>query len=85
MWPFGRPRRPVNGLVGCVGGGHDKENGKHARERNLVEETSSTGEAAADPRELMRQQVNAQLNDGVTSPNGPAGTAHPPRHGFRRI
>ena len=38
---------------------------------------SLTEEAVADLWELMWQQVNAQLNDGVTSPNGPAGTAHP--------
>ena len=60
-----------------MGGGRDKKNGQHARERNPIKKTSSTEEAAADPQELMRQQVNAQLNDGVTSPNGPAETAHP--------
>ena len=60
-----------------MGGGRDKKNGQHTRERNPVEKTSSTEEAAADPQELMRQQVNTQLNDGVTSPNSPAGTAHP--------
>ena len=37
MWPFGRPRWPVNGLAGCVGDGHDKENGQHARESNPIE------------------------------------------------
>ena len=60
-----------------MGGGHDKKNGQNARESNPVEKTSLTEEAAANLRELMRQQVNAQLNDGMTSPNGPAGTAHP--------
>ena len=60
VWLFDWPRRSVNGLVGCLGGGRGKRDGQYARESNPVgKKTSLTEEAAADLRELMRQQVNA--------------------------
>ena len=36
------------GIIGCLGGGHDKENERHARENTLVRSMSLTGKAAAN-------------------------------------
>ena len=74
------------GIVRCLGGSHDKENTQHAREDSPVNRETSLTKKGGGRSMGMNAEATEYAGEGwVTSPNGPAGTAHPPRHELRRF